>query len=401
MTETNSSRRATRQGDDAESRVEHHGAVWRIRSLHLARQILAARDATTQAGFTAEAIPKGYLRHHPILISDGPLHDDQRRKVGRFFAPRVVAERYGDDMCRTAARLLDEAARRGCCRLDQIALEYTVEITRRAIGLEHSSVAGMSRRLEAFFRQPPFDITAPKLGRSKRQWALAAWNGLLPVLRFWFADVRPAIHALRKSPRQNVISHLIAEGYGNTDILVECVTYGTAGMVTTREFLTMACWHLLDDDPLRNRYLLAEREERHAILEEIIRLEPVVGHLYRRVRSELTICEDDHEWMLRPGDLVDVCVRAANADKADVGENPLLICPGRDMRHGVDPAGLSFSHGPHKCPGHALAIAEADAFLTDLLRRGPTLVTAPRLDWDDLVTGYTLRGMILGMSSQT
>ena len=68
--------------------------MWRIRSLAAARQVLRARDLTTQAGFTAEAIPKGYLKHHPILISDGPLHDEQRSKVGRFFAPTVVAERY-------------------------------------------------------------------------------------------------------------------------------------------------------------------------------------------------------------------------------------------------------------------------------------------------------------------
>jgi len=376
--------------------VQHEGGAWRIRSLDAARQILAARRQTTQAGFTAEAIPTGYLRHHPILVSDGPLHDEQRKAVGRFFAPRVVEREYAAHMRAVAARMLDDAERAGGCRLDDLALEYSVEVTRRAVGLEHSSVRGMARRLESFFRQPPFDITAPRMGRSRRQWALAAWRALVPIARFWVADVRPAVRAMRRRPGRNVISHLIASGYSGTDILVECVTYGTAGMVTTREFLAMACWHLIDDERLRGRYVSAGKDERFAILEEIIRLEPVVGHLYRRVQGNLTVTDGESSCSLHPGDLVDIHVRAANADPDAVGPDPLSICPGRAMPPGVDAAGLAFGDGAHKCPGRALAIAETDAFLLDLLRRRPVLLTPPTLGWDDLVAGYTLRGMKLG-----
>ena len=87
-------RRAVKAGERDTPRVERDGAVWRIRSLAAARQVLRARDATTQAGFTAEAIPKGYLRHHPILVSDGPLHDEQRSKVARFFAPKSRGQAF-------------------------------------------------------------------------------------------------------------------------------------------------------------------------------------------------------------------------------------------------------------------------------------------------------------------
>lgn len=388
-------RRAVRPGERDSPRVEQDGHVWHVRSLAVARQVLRARDRTTQAGFTAEAIPKGYLKHHPILISDGPLHDEQRSRVARFFAPAVVAERYAARMEECADALLAEAGQRGTFALDELALYYTVEVTAEAVGLTESPVRKMARRLVTFFNQPPFDITKPDLGRTPAQWARAAVNGLLPIGRFYVADVRPAIRARRRQPRDDVISHLIAQDYTDADILVECVTYGTAGMVTTREFIAMACWHLLRHDSLRERYLVAEQAERFAILNEVIRLEPVVGHLYRRVQADLELTEGGTTWTVAAGDLVDVCVRPANADPDAVGPRPLDLCPGRTLPSGVNQAGLSFGDGAHRCPGQPLAILEADVLLTRLLARHPEIVTEPVVEWDDLIAGYALRGFEL------
>lgn len=369
--------------------------VWRLRGLQPARQLLRARYATTQAGFTAEAIPQGRLKHHPILVSDGPQHDEQRRRVARFLAPAVVTERYGDLMAQVADRTVERALRSGRCRLDEAALHYTVEVTAELVGLTESDVPGLSRRLVAFFNQPPFDIARDDLGRSRRQWARAARNGLSPVARLWWYDVRPALRARRRERRTDIISHLLDEGYSRTSILIECVTYGTAGMVTTREFIVMAAWHLLSDDALRERYLAAGQPERLAILEEVIRLEPVVGHLYRRVRRPVEISDGDQTWTLPPGDLVDVCVRAANTDTAAVGASPHELCPGRPLPSGVGGAGLAFGDGEHKCPGQPLALLEADALLTRLLLHRPRLVGEPELGWDHLIEGYWLRGFEL------
>jgi cytochrome P450 len=391
-----SQRRAVKPGEVGGLRVEREGHVWRIGSLEAARQVLRARDATRQAGFTAEKIPQGYLDHHPILVSDGPRHDDQRRKVARFFAPAVV-DRYTGQMERCADRLLDEAAARGRCRLDELALLFTVEITAEVVGLTESSVPRMARRLVSFFNQPPFDITRDDLGRSGRQWALAAFNGLLPILRFYLADVRPAVRRRRKERADDVISHLLDEGYSTTGVLVECVTYGTAGMVTTREFIVMAAWHLLEDDALRERYLASDQDERLAILGEIIRLEPVVGHLYRRATAPVPVSDRGQEWTIEPGHLVDVCVRAANADPDAVGEEPLTLCPGRSLPGGVNPTVLTFGDGAHKCPGQPLAMLEADVLLTRLLARGPAVVGDPELGWDNLIEGYWLRGFELDL----
>ncbi|MDO4717977.1 MAG: cytochrome P450 [Propionibacteriaceae bacterium] len=397
MADASNRRRACPHGEPDRPRVESADGVWRIRALSTARQVLQARTSTTQAGFTAEHIPRGVMGRRPVLFADGPDHDAQRKKVGRFFAPKVVADRYTAIMRSSADRLLKQVGSGGL-NVDELALHYAVEVTREVVGLTESSVEGMSRRLERFFNQPPFDITKPDLGRTNLQWAQAAVNGMLPVMRFWWSDVRPAIRQRRRRPRSDVISHLIAEGYRDRDILVECITYGTAGMVTTREFISMAVWHLLHDDGLRESYLASDQAGRLAVLSEIIRLEPVVGHLYRRVQEEIVVSDGEAQWRIPPGDLVDLCIRHTNTDPAAVGELPLGLCPGRQLPRGVDAAGLSFGHGSHKCPGQPLALLETDVLLNALLARRPRILSEPRIGWDDLVAGYTLRGFTVELT---
>ena len=94
MADDHNRRRATKQGEPTAPRIERDGIVWRVRSLSGARQVLRAREQTTQAGFTAERIPQGFFTKHPILISDGPartvLHDAPRLARASLEAPPCV-----------------------------------------------------------------------------------------------------------------------------------------------------------------------------------------------------------------------------------------------------------------------------------------------------------------------
>ena len=62
----------------------------------------------------------------------------------------------------------------------------------------------------------------------------ASARALAPLSLFYVCDVRPAIVARRRERDEDVISHLIDQDYTDPEILIECVTYGAAGMVTTR-----------------------------------------------------------------------------------------------------------------------------------------------------------------------
>lgn len=387
-------RKARRTDETASPAVEADRGMWRIRSLTAARQVLRARSSTTQAGFTAEKIPRGLFRAHPILISDGPAHDRQRREVARFFAPAVIADRYGEHIAASAQAIVDEAAATGRCRLDEAALHFTVDVTSQVVGLTESNTDDMAARLTAFFRQPPVDLAAEDWGRTRRQWAQAAVNGIVPLISFFTHDVFPAIRAHRRRHRSDVISHLLDSGHSTGDILVECLTYGTAGMVTTREFIAMACWHLLDNEELQREYRAAEQPRRLSILEEIIRLEPVVGHLYRRATSPIDISDGRGDTTIPAGDLIDICVRETNIDTDRFGTDAEALCPNRN--ESAPAAGLSFSDGAHSCPGQSLALYETDALLHRLLSCGPRLLTEPTVGWDDLIEGYRIRNLDLG-----
>lgn len=388
-------RKARRDSEAAAPAVESDRGMWRIRSFTAARQVLRARDQTTQAGFTAEKIPRGLFRSHPILISDGPAHDRQRREVARFFAPTVIADRYGDTIAASAQRIVDEAVVTGRCRLDEAALHFTVDVTSQVVGLTESDTDDMAARLTAFFRQPPVDLAAESWGRSNRQWMQAAVNGIVPLITFFAHDVFPAIRAHRRRHRGDVISHLLDSGHSTGDILVECLTYGTAGMVTTREFIAMACWHLLDNEELQREYRAAEQPRRLSILEEIIRLEPVVGHLYRRATSPIDVSDGRGDTTIPAGDLIDICVRETNIDTDHYGHEAEALCPNRN--ESAPAAGMSFSDGAHSCPGKALALFETDALLHRLLSCEPRLLTEPTVDWDDLIEGYRIRNLDLGL----
>lgn len=367
----------------------------RIRAAGAARQVLRAHGATTQAGFTAEAIPRAGLRRRPILLADGPAHDAQRRDLGRILAPDAVERRWQAMIDERAGAAVDAVRARGRCALGDVSLALSVDVARRIVGLTASPLPALARRLVAFQGQPPVDITVPGWGRTPRQWALAAWRGLVPLVRFHVRDVRPAIRDRRRAPRDDIISRLLAEGASPAEILVECVTYATAGMITTRELMVLAAWHLLRDDALRARYLAAARQERRGILAEIIRLDPVVAHLYRRVRESLDVADRDRSERVEPGAVVDLCVRDANADPDAMGEEPDRLRPGRATARGVGPAGLSFGAGAHRCPGEHLALAETDALLVRLLALGPEIVTEPTAVWDDVTGGWALRGMVI------
>ena len=324
--------------------VEQAGdGVWHVRSFAAARALLRS-DATRQAGFKAELVErlpeKGKT---PILFLEGPVHHEQRRLTAPFFTPRAVSTRYRGLMETLADDIIARFRAAGQGDLSLIGMEMAVGVAAEVVGLTDSVVPGLDKRINAFFADGLPD--AP--GRAKRMWqALVAQARLM---RFYWLDVRPSMRARRGAPREDVISHLLSQGYGGMEILTECITYGAAGMVTTREFITVCAWHMLDDPALRTRYLGADEAARHALLEEMLRLEPVVGTLFRRATRDVDMGADAPA--IPAGATIAVDLRAVNADPAVVGEDGLELQPGRCPAARAGGAVMGFGDGHHRCPG--------------------------------------------------
>ncbi|MGV8839762.1 MAG: cytochrome P450 [Bauldia sp.] len=351
-----------------------------------ARRVLRASDQTRQAGFGFEMVDRFMPRaNRPVLFEDGPAHQKQRSAIARFFAPKVVKTRYRALMEQLADELVADFRKEGRATLDAISFDLAVAVAAEIVGLTASPRRGLSRRLERFL-----SIRLDrKAGRLRTVASIVRSQAFL--LAFHFRDVRPAVRERRKAPREDVISYLLSQGYTPREILMECVTYGAAGMATTREFIVMAAWHLLDQPGLRIRFLTADEPGRIAILEEILRLEPVVGTIWRRTTAAF-----EGQDATPPGTLIAVDVRAANTSAA-AGACPHAIDPDRkpadDRATG---AVLSFGDGVHRCPGAAVALLESAIFLDRLLRvPGIRLTRPPGVTFNDLVASYELRGAVV------
>jgi cytochrome P450 len=366
-------------------RVDADG-VWHIQDYAAAREFLR-HAGTRQAGLGIEnALRLRDRMRLPALYRDGAEHGEHRRRTARFFTPERVDSAYREVIERSADEQCAALRRRGAADLSWLSFHLAVAVAAEVAGLTGNR-ADMARRLDRFFRVP--DPAARGFGATREQ----TQNNVTALAFFW-RDVRPAIAARRRARRDDLISHLIDEGCTNAEILAECVAFAAAGMVTTREFITVAAWHLLTDETLRERYTTGGDADRSAILHEILRLEPVVADLLRWTTEDVRI----GDVTIPSGARVEVGVAAANLDADAMGEAPGAVCPGRALADGVAGSGLSFGDGAHRCPGAYLAMRETDILLSKLFAMpNLRLIQEPRVTLRPDIASYELKGMILAV----
>lgn len=147
----------------------------------------------------------------------------------------------------------------------------------------------------------------------------------------------------------------------------------------------MAAWDL-SMMPSSSVTSLQPMATRMALLEEMLRLEPVVGALYRRAERELDLEGEGGPILV----LVKVDVRAANTDRAAAGACPFEIDADRDVRASRASDSLIVVPAP---------LQETAIFLDRLLRvPNIRLVRRPTGGWNSLISSYELRGAVIATS---
>jgi len=364
--------------------------VWHIYNYDIAREIIQSKDIF-QTGLGAKLMhgtPKYLKIKEPVLYMEGEAHKKYRRNTAKFFTPKKTDTSYREMMVSITDELLGEFKRKGNCELSELTLLLSMQVAATVLGLTNSSIRNMADRLNRVFRYSEkiseFSFHPSKLFRFARV--------QYPMLQFYFKDVMPAIKARKKKPEEDVISYLIEQGYSNQEILVECITFGAAGMVTTREFILVIALHFFNNPELLHVYLSANQKERYTILEEILRMEPVVSRLERTTASEVSFTWNSEEITIPTGSEIFLHISSINFDTDKVGLNSKQICPNRKLPQKVAAYVYGFGDGNHRCPGAYIAIQETDIFLKQLFAMDNIkLVSSPTVQYTDLIKGYEIR----------
>jgi cytochrome P450 len=367
--------------------VRDADGIWRIGGYQEARHIL--KSDVVQDGFNAGLVRRMPTQMSvPVLFQDGPEHREQRVQTARYFTPAVTRQRYVPLMATYADEIVGRLERSGRANLHDMAAEMAISVAADVVGLTESRRSRMAGRLRRILGA---DLSAPRSPRRLIAYARVQWN----VLHLYLRDVRPAIRARTVAPRDDVISHLLANGRGGPEIMAECITYGAAGMVTTQEVICLASWHCLRRPELAAVALGDDEEARYRLIHEVLRLEPVVGRLHRRAEKDIDL-SSDHGAVIPAGALIDLDIVAIGCDPRAAGERPQTLDPERHIERGISRSLMAFGSGPHRCAGEYIALAETDVFLRRLLSvSGLRIEREPTIGRNGNIEGYELEGFIV------
>lgn len=358
----------------------------RIKSFGLARQILRGREFK-QAMMNGDTFPVSDPSQLPIFFLDGDLHRSKRAALAKFFTPKAIATMFRPVIDRVTNELVGDLRKTGRMQLDQASWLLAVAVAAEVVGLSESPRARMADHIENILKHGDYP------GKPRLKQLAASQLSNLHTLIFYLRDVRPAILARRKERREDLISQLLDEQFPSIMILVECMVYATAGMTTTREFITMAAWQLFDNPDLREAFVTGSEAEQFAILEEVLRLDPVGGYVYRRADEAVPAALQGE---LAVGQTYAVNIRETNWDEAAAGECPFAIDPSRAKRMKQVGSYMAFGDGVHRCPGAQVALHETRVFIDALFKvPGLELAKAPRIEWNRTLMSYELRDAIV------
>ncbi len=366
------------------------GAHW-VKRPSPARKILRSKEAR-QAGASADLVKFKNPEHAPVFFLDGVDHFNKRRKTQRFLSPTAINNQHFAVMTKVSEDLLRQFRADGRAKLEDLSFSLAIEVVGEILGLTNSDRAARARRIQRVLKASIANAGSSKLSR--------AWLNLARAWRlgiFFLADVRPAINARKHAPKDDAISVYLEEKYSYFAIVIECLTYGTAGMLTTREFIVMAAWYLFENAALRERFLAGDANDQLAVLMEILRLEPVAAMIHRRVHEPV---EGVAEQPLPAGEKYGIDIRAANVDEELAGECPFAVDPDRAKRQQDQGRYLSFGDGPHTCPGWQVALHETRIFLQQLFQvPGIKLEREPDISWNTQLGSYELRNAEISCTS--
>ena len=382
--ETDSKTAAAPYQNDPRVERDSNG-VWHVRGYAEARDLL--KEELIQDGFNAEALHKAGF--DGVLYMHGEPHRQMRAAIAKYFSPTTVQNTHMAIIEKTADELMDRLRAQKRVNLRHLTRDMAAIIATAVVGLNPTK--GLIRRLDAM-------LHTSELSENSLLAMFQRYKGHYLRFAFLFADVMPAIRLKRKSPQNDVISYMLSKGKRPIDIWVECIVYAAAGMATTQEFICVVLLHCMEDPKFREIMLSDDASARYEALNEILRLEPVIGKIYRKSAEPVAVKTGGQEMTIPAGERIAFHVYDVNVDPQAVAECPHQRQAHRELGKGVYRSMIGFGSGPHRCAGEHLALAETDVFIQKLLRLpGLRIEQAPNIIRNDTVEGYEVHNMILAV----
>ena len=302
-----------------------------------------------QTPLTGAEIPGGHPAGH-MLGMDGRAHRRLRQTIGHLFT-RGAADALRPRMKETAARLLDEIARRGTGDLRaDYAEPATAATVCAALGIPDADWGPVIRPAG----EAAFGVVRPGGGLAGAQ---DAWHGI-------WGYYRRVIDAKRASPDGGLVSQMqlamARAGYTLEETVraVATISNGATALLPVLERVLL--WLLRHPRPV----VPAPARER----------------TWPRLVAEA----------ITAGALFPVTPPLVAGKDARIGRCPVpegtLVLPSLAVavRHPRAGAWLAFGPGPHRCPGDELTLAALEEYAAAFFRRFPSAhLTTTRLAWRD------------------
>jgi len=308
-----------------------------------------------------------------MLNQDPPQHSRLRKMLARAFTPKAIA-RLEDRIAGWARELVDRVAAAGECDFAELAADLPLRTLAEIFGVPHQDrwlmydwsnrVIGYQDQEYAGSARAAADGSTDMARRAMALRPKPDEHGLLPDQRTreGMPDLYAYAHDLaehkRRSPGDDVMSNLVAEGVTTPEFENMFWLFSVAGNETLRNALPGGM-HALLSHVDEYRKVLRDRTLLPGAVEEMLRWwSPVMR--FRRTATTDTVLGGQE---IRAGDKVVVWFSAGNRDERVFAEPDRFDVTRTQNDH------LSFGHGPHYCIGAHLAKVQMRALFTAVFDR--------------------------------
>jgi cytochrome P450 len=355
--------------------TEAHGGYWVLSDY--AGVFEAARDdAVFRSGRSphggeglSNVIPKAPVRLHIPVELDLPEHRAYRKILNPVTSPAAVAQ-LQPMIERWTTWFVDQVIESGSCDFASV-IGVPAVVTLDWLGLDVGDWRRYSRALHSVLADSP---------------GSPAHTAAVQVDIPWMQEqITAAIAARRAAPRDDLISHLLAQDVDGAPItddaaysVVELLISGGVG--TTASLVSQTLVHL-SRHPEQRQELIDDPDLLPKAVEEFLRVFSPTQALARTVAEDTVF----RGCPMRTGDRVLLAWSSANRDPAQFEAPDDVVLTRWPNRH------TAFGMGIHRCAGAHLGRAMARELIGQILRRMPDYV----VDEDGLQT-YAHQGVNAG-----